>query len=104
MAANVSPRPDAARVRALSTSAASDRTQSDIAGNDRKPSPASAPVSAISALAREQGVDGETPLLRIEPARAAPERRTYGSVLPWLLGMIIAVVAVVERLRSSYFI
>lgn len=33
-------------------------------------------------------------LLSVEP---------YGSVLPWLLGMIIAVVAVVERLRSSYF-
>jgi len=33
-------------------------------------------------------------LLSVEP---------YGSVLPWLLGMIIAVVAVVERLRASYF-
>jgi hypothetical protein len=34
-------------------------------------------------------------LLSVEP---------YGSVLPWLIGMIIAVVAVVEWLRSSYFI
>lgn len=33
-------------------------------------------------------------LLSVEP---------YGAVMPWLLGMIIAVVAVVERLRSSYF-
>jgi hypothetical protein len=28
----------------------------------------------------------------------------YGAVMPWLLGMIIAVVAVVERFRSSTFI
>ena len=25
----------------------------------------------------------------------------YGAVMPWLLGMIIAIIAVVERLRSS---
>jgi hypothetical protein len=28
---------------------------------------------------------------------------TYGAVMPWLLGMIIAVVAVLERYRPSTF-
>lgn len=28
----------------------------------------------------------------------------YGAVMPWLLGMIVAVVAVFERLRSSHLI
>lgn len=27
--------------------------------------------------------------------------KSYGAVMPWLIGMIIAVVAVVERLRRS---